>query len=105
MKWVGEIFSNESENSSRRRNNHKWWERKIFFYETALENDKITFINFSISLGIATKTNKYGDFELEKLETGGPYSIKIERSGNRQNKIKLVDTGKDMFLEENLLSP
>ena len=73
--------------------------------DEALENAKVTLTRLPTGKKITTKTDNYGDFEFENLETDKRYSILIEKAGYRPKKIGGVRTEKDVYLGEISLSP
>ena len=70
-----------------------------------LENAKITLSNLSTRESITTKADNYGDFEYEGLETGGKFSLLIEKAGYQNKLIESVHTEKDVYLGEIFLLP
>ena len=72
--------------------------------EPADENADVKLVNLSTNVGTQTKTDNYGDFEFEGLETNGRYSVLIEKVGYQPVKMDAVHTERDVFLGEILLT-
>jgi Fe-S-cluster-containing dehydrogenase component len=70
-----------------------------------IENANINLVGLSTKVDRQTKTDNYGDFEFEELETNVRYSVLIEKAGYQPVKIETVHTEKDVFLGEILLTP